>query len=731
VRAVRSIGGFSSRRGQTTPHVAHLGRLLHETTEKRPVIAPEHAFLRPWTSGELYKAAQIMSMRCAFRFDTGGCGSGVTDGCRMRFSIPAASGRRNFTDSPRFAHAYVNVATPPAASTLSAAELQPGMEKQEVVQMKLLDGHRGWSCIVGSSMLAVALGAGAAHAQLTPVANANPKMVGFTAANVLSPELVEVVVAQGSAPLENGTAQFPYYGYDGNGPHLPPLGSNVEATKTEPDKNTYLVFDRGLSGPDPSYDYGAHFLFQGHENGVPVALPGAPAGTTVNGSYVTRINLDADGPHSVTLLATQTDAGAPLQKIDGSSWDPFARKLLFTTETAFATVPSGQPAQPSASIYQATPDFPSSVQDISNVIGRAGFEGVQNDDRGNLYLIEDVGGANGSGGNARTKQPNSFFYRFKPNDPANLQGGGTLQALQLIVRGSPLKFTQPASSSAADVAAAADADISGANSAGYVALHQYRTTLPTKWIDISTTTASTPLPGADDNALAKAAGATPFKRPENLAFPPPLPLQGDLLRRDRRHRQPHLRGRWPRAQSQPARVHDAERHGGFTTVFKLIQSPSGNAGSISVLYNGDQAHAGFDNVAFLSQDQIAFVEDAGDTLHTQRNALDSAYVLDVTKDYSHGAQPVRFIAEGRDAAATVDSGLSGSTGFQNDGDNEITGLYVSDGDTSEQGLLGEASPKLLKDGGSWRAFWTQQHGENPTYELIAAPTGDDSHGRDD
>jgi hypothetical protein len=164
-------------------------------------------------------------------------------------------------------------------------------------------------------------------------------------------------------------------------------------------------------------------------------------------------------------------------------------------------------------------------------------------------------------------------------------------------------------------------------------------------------------------------------------------------------------------------------------VFKVIQSPSGNTGSFRSLQR-DQAHAGFDNVAFFSKDLIAFVEDAGDTLHTQRNALDSAYLLDVTKDYSHGAQPVRFIAEGRDAAATVDSGLSGSAGFQNDGDNEITGLYVSDGDTSKQGLLGESSPRLLKDGGSWRAFWTQQHGENPTYELIAAPAGDDSQGGD-
>ena len=41
-----------------------------------------------------------------------------------------------------------------------------------------------------------------------------------------------------------------------------------EAHKTEPDKNTYLVL-RGQPGADPDYDYGTHFLFQGHETGPP------------------------------------------------------------------------------------------------------------------------------------------------------------------------------------------------------------------------------------------------------------------------------------------------------------------------------------------------------------------------------------------------------------------------------------------------------------------------------
>src|SRR5207247_666384 len=69
---------------------------------------------------------------------------------------------------------------------------------------------------------------------------------------------------------------------------------NVEATKTEPDKNTYLVLE-GQTGADANYNYGTHFLFQGHENGV--TKDGKQMG------YFTRVNLDADEPHRVTLMA--------------------------------------------------------------------------------------------------------------------------------------------------------------------------------------------------------------------------------------------------------------------------------------------------------------------------------------------------------------------------------------------------------------------------------------------
>jgi hypothetical protein len=131
--------------------------------------------------------------------------------------------------------------------------------------------------------------------------------------------------------------------------------------------------------------------------------------------------------------------------------------------------------------------------------------------------------------------------------------------------------------------------------------------------------------------------------------------------------------------------------------------------------------AGLDNVAFLSRNLITFVEDAGDTLHTQRNGLDSGFVFDVTKDYSGGAQPVRWLAEGRDPSATLDS-ANGGFG-KNEGDNEITGAHVSDGDPTSAGILGAKSPSLKAGGTKWRWFYTQQHGDNFTWEVTLVGQG--------
>jgi len=533
-------------------------------------------------------------------------------------------------------------------------------------------------CTIGLGMPALA-------ADFESVPHANPKMAGNAAPNILSPGLAEVIRAQGSMALENGTADIPYYGYDGDGPMLPApgdvqaVGHNVEATKTEPDKNTYLVL-RHQHGADPGYDYGAHFLYQGHESGRVDPISGQEMG------YITRINLDADGDHRVTLLATQDTSGNPLPDFDGSAWDPFAKRLLFTAELGS-----------NGGVWQATSDYPSTVEDISGALGRGGYEGIQNDDDGNLWIIEDAGGSSGTVNN-RAKQPNSFVYRFVPKNKTDLTRGGKLQALQVISianPGQPIVF-HPGQ---------ADADILSQDMKD---LHTYGMVFKTHWVTIHNTDTD----GFDPfsaNALAKAMNATPFKRPENGQFRP-----GSRFREFYFDETGDTDNRTP-----------AGDYGGFGAVLKLRQSdPSASSGWLTMFYKGDEAHSGFDNVGFWSDHEIVFVEDAGDTLHTQRDAFDSAYLFDLDVDYSvPGTEPVRILAQGRDASATVDSAIGSisGNGFQNDGDNEITGFHVSDGDPTPHGLIGTEKPTLFRNG--WRAFYTQQHGDNTTFEIIGDDTG--------
>ena len=210
-----------------------------------------------------------------------------------------------------------------------------------------------------AALLSVAAAAGATG--LNGIADPNPRLAGISAPIVLASGLRQSIVAEGSMPLENPSPGFGYYGFNDNGPHvpapgaLPVLGAPViEATKTEPDKNTYLILN-GLHGADPGYDYGTHFLFQGHENG---------AGGM---SFISRVNLDADGAHRVSLMATVDSSGTALPTFDGSTWDPFARRLLFTAEGNGSS---------SGGVWQATPDVPSVAVSLSGVLGRGGFEGV-------------------------------------------------------------------------------------------------------------------------------------------------------------------------------------------------------------------------------------------------------------------------------------------------------------------------------------------------------------------
>ncbi len=423
---------------------------------------------------------------------------------------------------------------------------------------------------------------------------------GVTVPNVLSPQLDARVAAQGSMKLENPTADVPYYGYDGDAPTLLPdpavtqaPGHNVEASKTEPDKNTYLRLT-GQHGADPAYRYGTRFVFQGHEGGTH--------------GYISRINLDADAAHRVTLLATKQADGTPIPAIDGSTWDPWTRRLLFTVE-----------AGAQGAVLQATPDVNSVVEDISWATGRGGYEGIQNDSAGNVWIVEDVGGASPAG--SKAKNPNSFVYRFVPYDRADFAKGGKLQALQVISRrsGQPITF-QPidAAHPTGGIFTDDQKDIS-----------THGPSFKTHWVTVHDTRVDTSHQPFDANAAAKAGAATPFKRPENGVFRPGtgfrdfyFTVTGDTN---------------TTSNANPG-------FGGWGGLYALRQSgPSADDGRLSLFYGGDQAHTGLDNIAFFDRDHVSAVEDASDTVHAQRGAFDSGYLFDVEASARHpaGAVPGR------------------------------------------------------------------------------------------
>ncbi len=510
---------------------------------------------------------------------------------------------------------------------------------------------------------------------------ANTRVAGASAPSLLIRGLGQTIAAQGNMALENGTAQVPFYGYYGDGPMVPAPGDvqtashQVEASKSEPDKNTYLVLP-GLSGPSAGYDYGLRFLFQGHELLGPTATAGD------SGGYITRVNLDADGTHRVTLMATLDSSGKPLQAIDGSTWDPWAQKLLFTVENGI-----------NGTVYQMGPDFPTFVEDLAGIFGRAGYEGIQNDSDGNLWIVEDTGGGAGAT-STHAKQPNSFVFRFLPKDRTNLLLGGKLQALQVMSlahTGQPIVFH----------AGQAEQDI---QSQDVKDLHTYGKKFATNWVTIHDNDVDGFNP-FDANGLAKTKSCTPFKRPENGQFRPGSGFTQFFF---------------AETGDTNSLTEAGAAYGGFGSILKLFQAnPSATNGTLTLLYLGDVTHTGLDNVGFWDRDHIVFVEDAGDGLHAQRNALDSAYLFDVTEDYasSEAFPPIRILAEGRDPSATIDAGLAGQPGFQNEGDNEITGFHVSDGDPTTGGILGAKIPTTFQNG--WRVFYTQQHGDNQSWEIVA------------
>ncbi|ATQ66657.1 MULTISPECIES: alkaline phosphatase PhoX [Methylosinus] len=522
-------------------------------------------------------------------------------------------------------------------------------------------------CSVALAALSI-YGAGAAQARdgAGPITNSVPKAVtpipGTARADVLASPFHLKILAQYADPVENPSGVITMFGKLSTG------------EGTEPDQNTYLEMPNP-GGPTAGYDYGTHFLFQGHENGGNLA-------------FVTRINLDvADPAHRITLL-TPVDAQTGktgFNSIDGSTYDPFTNSLLFGEET------EDDSSNGAGNIHSVSVTWPPVHKTYEAFIGLGGWEGIHLDKNGVVYLIEDIGGAKAPSGTTATvdgvanvplksaKQPNSFVYRYLPNNPKDLSAGGRLQALQVFVDGAPLKFH-------------ADDVIGDITSPKQSVLYTPGNVLPFRWLTIHKSNAGDTA-AFNATAAAKALGATPFKRPENMAFDPTsdfntfyVTVTGDTDAPTGQVPQLAKRAAW-------GAIVRVEKIGAFPLASK------GYDGVVSTAYLGDADHASFDNIAFGNTNQLLVAEDRGDTLHDQLAKFDSIWTFSVRG----GVSSKRLVALGSDPIAAP----AGA------GDNEPTGVMTSNGSVLKSALLGTVNG--LVDG---RTFFTQQHGLNRVFEVI-------------
>jgi hypothetical protein len=488
----------------------------------------------------------------------------------------------------------------------------------------------------------------------------NPAGDSVAPANVLPKGFSLQSVAQGIEPLENPSGKITLFGFLSDG------------TRTEPDENTYLVLDHNPGGPTPGFDYGRHFLFQGHENSGDLA-------------YITRINLDVINPfRRITLLTPVGQDGLTgFNSIDGSTWNPHTKTLLFTQESSTGGIPV------KGGVIEINPEWGTAgfPRRLDGILGRGAYEGIHPDSHGNLILAEDIGGTkvsidpnNPSGPTKTAANPNSFVYRFVPNNIADLSAGGKLQALQVSIDGQPVTF----------IDVDTDHPFGDVFSINQLKLHTLGTSWPVQWVTIHDT-ATDGTASFDANAAAKKAGATPFKRPENAQFLPGSDFKtfffdatGDT-------------------DATAGNVPELAARGAWGSIFRVDLRDDLASGKISIVVLGDQFHAAFDNLAFADNNLLLVGEDRGDTLHDQLSVLDSVWAFAVTNKTVNAA---RLLALGRDPEAAP-------TGEE---DNEPTGLHFSDGAASVAGLIGTQPV----DPGIARLFVTQQHGENVVWEILGS-----------
>ena len=273
-----------------------------------------------------------------------------------------------------------------------------------------------------------------------------------------------------------------------------------EAHKTEPDKNTYLVFDNGL-----------------RRRRSPLRLRDALPLPGSRGRHA--------GLHHAHQPRRRRGASRDAARHAGRRRASRSRRSTARPGTRGRSGCCSRPRTQNAPTYAATPGYPSTVEDVSGALGRGGYEGIQDDSDGNIWIVEDIGGANKPGTIAADAEQLRLPLRTEASGrPAQRQAPGAAGAARRRARRSRRRRSR-------------------------------RCSRRTRWRCTRTARSSTPVGSRPRHRrrrprvrstrthAAKLKNGTPFKRPENGLFRPGSQLRGVLLRRDRRHERDQRRER--------------------------------------------------------------------------------------------------------------------------------------------------------------------------------------------
>ena len=475
--------------------------------------------------------------------------------------------------------------------------------------------------------------------------SANTKSAGYAPANMLSPELQQTIVAQGSTKVENPTAAISLLRLRQRRPERPRACRRWSRRRRRRPRRRR-----------PSRTRTRTSCFKG-------AARRRRRATTTARTSSSRATRAARARRRHHAHQPRRRRRAPRDGARDDRTRPVRRSRTSTARRGIRGH-SGCCSRRRTRPRRPTPrrrTIRRRSTDVSGALGRGGYEGIQDDSAGNIWIVEDIGGAKKAGHDreAAEQLPLPLRARRTPGDLAERK----LEALQVMNAGrrTPITFESQAALNAPT---------------------RSRCTRTARRSTRSGSSSTTPPSTARRRS-------TPTRRPRR--------------RTPRRSSGPRT-GSSVRARSSREFYFDEtgdtnatspenDTAGGWGSVLKLTQRrPRADTGTLHALLQGERGDRGLRqrDVPLARRDHVR----AGRGRHPAHRAKRSTRASSSTCEATTPSRATSRSA-GSPRAAIRRRPSTPRTGLRkNDGDNEITGVHVSDGDPAQDGILGAKIPNL-------------------------------------